>query len=63
MNLKDDEASIQGTLVVRYLVQKLQEAMSNLMLAPMAQALMKESQKDKQAQAKEESTWRGGGGP
>ena len=42
LNLKDDEASTQGTLAVRYLVRKLQEAKSNPMLAPMVQALMKE---------------------
>ena len=40
LNLKDDEASTQGTLVVRYLVWKLQEAKSNPTLAPMVQALM-----------------------
>ena len=41
LNLKDGEASTQGTLAVRYLVRKLQEAKSNPTLAPMVQALMK----------------------
>ena len=54
LNLKDDEASTQGTLAVRYLVRKLQEAKTtNPALAPMVQALMKEQEDDKGNEIKE----------
>ena len=53
LNLKDDEASTQGTLAVRYLVRKLQEAKSNPTLAPMVQALMKEQEEGKENEVKE----------
>ena len=47
LNLKDDEASTQGTLAVRYLVRKLQEAKTNPALAPMVQSVMKEHEEEK----------------
>ena len=54
LNLKDDEASTQGTLEVRYLVRKLQElAKTNPALAPMVQALMKEQEKGEGNEVKE----------
>ena len=53
LNLKDDEASTQGTLAVRYLVRKLQEAKTNPALAPMVQALMKEHEEEKGNEVKE----------
>ena len=40
LNLREDEATTQGTLAVRYLVQKLQEANSNPSLGPTVQALL-----------------------
>ena len=55
LNLKDDEASTQGTLAVRYLVRKLQEAKTNPALAPMVQALMKEHEEEKGNEVKEEN--------
>ena len=53
LNLKDDEASTQGTLAVCYLVRKLQEAKTNPALAPMVQALMKEHEEAKGNEVKE----------
>ena len=41
VNLKDDKASLEGTQVVRYLVQNLQEAQGNSSLQPVVQALMR----------------------
>lgn len=40
LNLREDEASAQGTQAVRYLVRRLQEAQSNPALDPTVQALM-----------------------
>ena len=34
LNLREDEATTEGTLAVRYLVQKLQELMKTQRLAP-----------------------------
>ena len=53
LNLKDDEASTQGTLAVRYLVRKLQEAKTNPVLSPMVQDLMKEYKEEKENKVKE----------
>ena len=53
LNLKDDEASTQGTLAVHYLVWKLQEEKNNPARAPMVQALMKEQEKGKGNEVKE----------
>ena len=53
LNLKDDKASTQGTLAVRYLVRKLQEAKPNPALAPMVQALMKEHKEENGNEVKE----------
>ena len=41
LNLKEDEASSQGTRAIRYLVRKLHEAQSNPALEPMVQAMIK----------------------
>ena len=41
LNLRDDDASAQGTRAVRFLVQKLQEAQANPALRPTVQALMR----------------------
>ena len=40
VDLKDDEASVEGTQAVRLLVQKLHEAQGNSSLQPVVQALM-----------------------
>lgn len=41
INLKDDEASAQGTKVVCYLVQRLHKAQDNLALSRIVQALIR----------------------
>lgn len=41
LNLKDDEATAEGTRAVRYLVRRLQEAQANPVLGPTVQALMR----------------------
>ena len=40
LNLREDEASTEGTKAVRYLVQKLQEAQGNPALNTTVQALL-----------------------
>ena len=43
VDLKGDEASVEGTQAVRFLVQKLHEAQGNSSLQPVVQALMRAS--------------------